>query len=101
MVVDRAGDLLRAFDHSMDMVTMCLVPLSDDKHGKLGTVTLEACVKALGVNDVGEVAEVLSGKRVLDPLPVDHLALSKRDIRSVRVLCWNSLELSINVHRQM
>ena len=54
-------DVLRTFDHTVDVVTMCLVLLSDDEHGQLVTVTLEACAKALGVQDVGEVAEVLFG----------------------------------------
>ena len=53
--------MLRTFDHTMDVVTMCLVLLSDDEHGQLGSVTLEACAETLGVQDVGEVAEVLFG----------------------------------------
>jgi len=55
------SDVLRTFDHTMDVVTMCLVLLSDDEHGQLGSVTLEACAETLGVQDVGEVAEVLFG----------------------------------------
>ncbi len=55
------SDVLRTFDHTMNVVTMCLVLLSDDEHRQLVTVTLEACAKALGVQDVGEVAEVLFG----------------------------------------
>lgn len=78
------SDVLGAFDHTMDVVTMCLVLLSDDEHGKLGTVALEACAKALCVQDVGEVAKVLLGKRVGDPLPIDHLALGKRNVHRVR-----------------
>ena len=62
---------------------MCLVLLSDDEHGELGAVTLEAYAKALGVQDVGKVAEVLLGQRVRDPLPIDHLALRKRDVDRV------------------
>ena len=77
------SDVLRTFDHTMDVVTMCLVLLSDDEHGQLGSVTLEACAKALGVQDVGEVAKVLLGKRVRDPLTIDHLALGKRDVHRV------------------
>ena len=57
----RGRDVLRTFDHTMDVVTMCLVLLSDNEHGQLGAVTLEACAKALGVQDVGEVAKVLFG----------------------------------------
>ena len=62
---------------------MCLVLLSDDEHGELGAVTLESCAKALGVEDVGEVAKVLLGQRVSDPLPIDHLALGKGDVHRV------------------
>ena len=76
-------DVRRTFDHTVDVMTMCLVLLSDDKHGQLGAVTLEACAKALGVQDVGEVAKVLLGKRVRDPLPIDHLALGKGDVHRV------------------
>jgi len=76
-------DVLRTFDHAMDVVTMCLVLLSDDEHRQLGAVTLEACAETLGVQDVGEVAEVLLGKRVRDPLPIDHLALGKRNVHRV------------------
>lgn len=39
----RGRDVLRTFNHAMDVVTMCLVLLSDDKHGQLGAVTLESC----------------------------------------------------------
>lgn len=78
-----SSDVLRTFDHTMDVVTMCLVLLSDDEHRQLCAVTLEACAKALGVQDVGEVAEVLLGKRVRDPLPIDHLALGKGDVHRV------------------
>ena len=54
-------DVLRTFDHTMDMVTMGLVLFLDDEHRQLVAVTLEACAKALGVQDVGKVAEVLLG----------------------------------------
>ena len=57
----RGSDVHRTFDHAMDVVTMCLVLLSDDEHRQLGAVTLEACAKALGVQNVGEVAKVLFG----------------------------------------
>ena len=56
-----SSDVLGTFDHTMDVVTMCLVLLSDDEHRKLCAVTLEACAKALGVQDVGKVAKVLFG----------------------------------------
>lgn len=36
-------DVLRALDHTVDVVTMCLVLFTDDKHGELGAVTFEAC----------------------------------------------------------
>jgi hypothetical protein len=67
----------------MDVMTMCLVLFTDDKHGQLGAVTLEACAKALGVQDVGEVAKVLLGQGVRDPLTIDHLALGKGDVHRV------------------
>ena len=41
--------VLRTFDHTMDVVTMRLVPLLDDEHRQFGAVTLEACAQALGV----------------------------------------------------
>ena len=75
--------MLRTFDHTVDVMTMCLVLLSDNEHGQLGAVTLELGAKALGVQDVGEVAKVLLGKRVRDPLPIDHLALGKRNVDRV------------------
>ncbi len=37
------SDVLGTFDHTVDVVTVRLVLLSDDKHGQLGAVTLEAC----------------------------------------------------------
>ena len=77
------SDVLRTFNHAMDVMTMCLVLLSDDKHRQLGAITLEACAKALGIQDVGEVAKVLLGKRVRDPLTIDHLALGKGDVHRV------------------
>ena len=55
------SDVLRTFDHTMDVVTMRLVLFTDDEHRQLDTVTLEACAKALGVQLVGKVAEVLLG----------------------------------------
>ena len=73
-------DVLGTFDHTMDVVTMRLVLFLDDEHRQLGAVTFKACAKALGVQLVGKVAEVLLGKRVRDPLPIDHLALGKRDV---------------------
>ena len=76
-------DVLRTFNHTMDVVTMRLVLLLDDKHRQLGAVTLEACAKALGVQLVGKVTEVLLGQRVRDPLPIDHLPLGKRDVDRV------------------
>ncbi len=36
-------DVLGTFDHTMDVVTMCLVLLTDDEHRQLLPVTLEAC----------------------------------------------------------
>ena len=54
-------DVPGTFNHTMDVVTMCLVLFLDDKHRQLGAVTLEACAKALGVQLVGKVAEVLLG----------------------------------------
>ena len=62
-----------------------MVLLSDDEHGQLVAVTFEACAEALGVQLVGKVAEALLGKRVRDPLPIDHLALGKRNVHRV----WN------------
>ena len=77
------SDVLRTFDHTVDVMTMCLVLFTDDEHGQLGAVTLEACAETLGVQDVGKVAEVLLGQRVRDPLPIDHLALGKGDVHRV------------------
>ena len=62
---------------------MRLVLLLDDEHRQLGAVTFEAGAKALGVQDVGKVAEVLLGKRVRDPLPIDLFALGKRYVDRV------------------
>ena len=62
---------------------MGLVLFLDDEHRQLDAVTFEAGAKALGVQLVGKVAEVLLGKRVRDPLPIDHLALGKRDVDRV------------------
>ena len=76
-------DVLRTFDHAMDVVTMRLILLLDDEHRQLGAVTLEFCAKAPGVQLVGKVTEVLLGQRVRDPLPIDHLALGKRNVDRV------------------
>ena len=67
----------------MDVVTMRLVLLLDDEHRQLVAVTFEACAKALGIQLIGKVAEVLMGQRVRDPLPIDHLALGKRNVDRV------------------
>ena len=76
-------DVLRTFDHTMDVVTMRLILLLNDKHRQLVAVTLEAGAKALGVQLVRKVAEVLLGKRIRNPFPIDHLALGKRDVDRV------------------
>ena len=78
------GDVLGTFDHTMDVVTMGLILFTDDEHRQLGAVTFELGSIALGVQLVGKVAEVLLGKRVRDPLPIDHLALGKRNVDRVR-----------------
>ena len=54
-------DVLRTFNHTVDVVTMRLVLFPDDKHRQLVAVAFEACAKALGVQLVGKVAEVLLG----------------------------------------
>ena len=77
---DSGRDVLRTFDHTVDVVTMRLVLFLDDKHRQLVAVMLEFGAKALGIQFIGKVAEVLLGKRVRDPLPIDHLALGKRDV---------------------
>ena len=79
------SNVLRTFDHAMDVVTMGLVLLLDYEHRQFDAVTFEACAKALGVQLVGKVTEVLLGQRVRDPLPIDHLALGKRNVDRV----WN------------
>ena len=76
-------DVLRTFDHTMDVVTMGLILFTDNEHRQLLPVTLEFCSKALGVQLVGKVSKVLLGKRIRDPLPIDHLALGKRDVDRV------------------
>ena len=76
-------DVLGTFDHTMDVVTMCLVLLLDDEHRQLGAVTLKACSVDGCVQLVGKVTEVLLGQRVCDPLPIDHLALGKRNVDRV------------------
>ena len=68
------NNVLGTFDHAMDVVTMCLVLLTDNEHRQLGAVTLELAAIALGVQLVGKVAEVLLGQRIRDPLPINHLA---------------------------
>ena len=55
------SDVLRTFDHTMDVVTVCLVLFTDNKHRQLGAVTFEFCAIALGVQLIGKVAEVLLG----------------------------------------
>jgi hypothetical protein len=63
------------FDHAVDVVTVRLVLLTDDEHGQLLPVTLEPGAKDGCVQLVCEVAEVLLGESVRDPLTIDHLAL--------------------------
>ena len=77
------SNVLRTFDHTMDVVTMGLILLLNDEHRQLGSVTLEAGAEALGVQLVGKVTEVLLGQRIRDPLPIDHLALGKRNVDRV------------------
>lgn len=76
-------DVLRTFDHAMDVMTMRLVLFTDNEHRQLVAVMLELAAIALGVQLVGKVAEVLLGKRIRDPLPIDHLALGKRNVDRV------------------
>ena len=54
-------DVLGTFDHTMDVVTMGLVLFTDDEHRKLGVVSSGFGPKALCVQLVGKVAEVLLG----------------------------------------
>ena len=54
-------DVLGTFDHTMDVVTMCLVLFTDDEHRQLLPVTFEACAVDGCVQHVGKVAEVLLG----------------------------------------
>ena len=54
-------DVLRTFNHAMDVVTMGLVLFTDNEHRQLGAVTFELGAEALGVQIVGKVAEVLLG----------------------------------------
>ena len=56
---------------------------TDDEHRQLVTVALEASAEALGVQLVCEVAEVLFRQGVRNPLPIDDLALGKRDVHRV------------------
>jgi len=37
------SDVLRTFDHAMDVVTMGLILFTDDEHRQLVAVTFEAC----------------------------------------------------------
>lgn len=75
--------MLGTFDHAMDVMTMGLVLFTDDEHRQLVAVMLELAAIALAVKLVGKVAEVLLGKCVRDPLPIDHLALGKRNVDRV------------------
>ena len=77
------SDVLGTFDHAMDVVTMCQVLLTDDEHRQLVSVTFELDAVGGCVQLVGKVAEVLLGQRVCDPLPIDHLALGKRNVDRV------------------
>ncbi len=54
-------DVLRTFDHTMDVVTMGLVLFTDDKHRQLVAVTFELDAVGGCVQLVGKVAEVLLG----------------------------------------
>ena len=54
-------DVEGTFDHTMDVVTMCLILFTNDQHGQLVAVTLEACAVDGCVQLVGKVAEVLLG----------------------------------------
>ena len=54
-------DVLRTFDHTMDVVTMRLVLFLNDEHRQFVAVTLELGAETLGVQLVGKVAEVLLG----------------------------------------
>ena len=77
------SDVEGTFNHAMDVVTMSLVLLTDDEHRQFVAVMFEFGAEALCVQLVGKVAEVLLGKRVRDPLPIDHLALGKRNVDRV------------------
>ncbi len=77
------SDVLWTFNHTMDVMTMGLVLFTDDEHRQFSDVSFEFCSKALGVQLVGKVAEVLFGQSVRDPLPIDHLALGKRNVDRV------------------
>ena len=83
----------------MDVVTMGLVLFTDDEHRQLGAVTLELGAIALCVQLVGKVAEVLLGQRIRDPLPIDHLALGKRNVDRVGnpVFCKRSLGTTVSL----
>ncbi len=75
--------MLRTFDNAVDVVTVGVVLLTDDEHQQFGPVALELVAEALGVQLVGKVEEVLLGKRVCDPLPIDHLAFGERNVDRV------------------
>ncbi len=72
-------------DDAGDVVAVGLVLFTDNQHRQLLPVMLKLGAKALGVLLVGKVAEILSGQRVCDPLPIDHLALGKRNVDRI----WN------------
>ena len=72
-------------DDAGDVVAVGLVLFTDNQHRQLLPVMLKFGAKALGVLLVGKVAEVLLGQRVRDPLPIDHLALGKRNVDRI----WN------------
>lgn len=38
-------DVFWAFDHAVDVMTVCLVLLTNDEHGQLMSVALEACTE--------------------------------------------------------
>ena len=76
-------DVLGTFDHAMDVVAVGLILFTDDEHRQLDAVSFEFCSKTFGVQLVGKVAEILLGKCVCNPLPIDHLALGKSDVDRV------------------
>ena len=54
-------DVLRTFDHTVDVMTVGVVLLTDDEHRQLMAVTLELGAERLRVQYVCKVAEVLFG----------------------------------------